>query len=586
MKKEDRIDTGKAFSLLWRYLAMQKGKIGAGVMATIMIGVMELLTGAFLKFLTNTVTKIEGVRAGGEELKIPVKLNLDLDLIGQKLGIIDRVLKGPAEIFRGILIISLVFFMLYLLQALFQYAREVYMNLAIERVLQKFKSDIFRTILGAPVRFFSRNATGDLISRVTYDAAVLTDTINILIEISRTFIYIVMFVPVMFFINSRFALFTVIFFPASFIIIRYIARIIKRSSKDVSDNVGDYTAFMEERINRQRLIKTTVNEKTEQGRFDDLVEKNYQYRRKLILQRFFLKPSNELMGMMVLAVLFIFFSKHLLAGESNIGDVAFFLYLVKECFKPVKKVAQAVGDLNMALISTGKIERLFETEQERSGSEQILGDKVINELEVRNLDFSYNGKPVISGLSLKLSRGERVIITGETGAGKSTLCSLLCLLNEPSPGSVMLNGTDINKFPLSEVRRKVVLVTGDMPLIPGSIISNLFYGNNGTPDDLERYRRILPGSVFTSPDTVINGSETILTSGEARKIALVRAFLSQPSVLLLDEAFSYLDEDDIRQAIDLIPAGTITIIVSRNRVVLESGSMIMVMKDGKLTPST
>ncbi|MEZ5012609.1 MAG: hypothetical protein R2744_13970 [Bacteroidales bacterium] len=148
MSREQRIDTGKAFRLLWRFLIRQKGKIIAGIVATIMIGIMELLTGAFLKFLTNTVTRIQGLNSGREVLKIPMKLDLDIELIGEKIKLIDRVLQGPEQIFRGILVISLIFFILYLFQALFQYAQEVY-EPGYREVLQDFKSRIFKTVLGA-----------------------------------------------------------------------------------------------------------------------------------------------------------------------------------------------------------------------------------------------------------------------------------------------------------------------------------------------------------------------------------------------------------------------------------------------------
>lgn len=582
MKRDERIDTGRAFRLLWRFLVKQKSRILAGVFATIMIGLMELLTGAFLKFLTNTVTKIEGLNSGGEELKIPVKLNLDLDLIGEKIRIIDRTLSGPEQIFRGILVISVTFFILYLFQALFQYAREVYMNLAIEKVLQDFKSKIFAAVMGAPVKFFNTNSTGDVISRITYDVAVLTDTINILVEISRTFIYMLMFIPAMFLINTRFALYTVIFFPVSFILIRIVARIIKRSSRDVSDNVGDYTAFLEERINRLRLIKTSRAERAEQASFDQLVEKNYRFRRRLILQRFFLKPSNELLGILVLAILFVFFSSHLLAGQSNVGDVAFFLYLVKTSFKPVKKVAQAVGDLNMALISTGKIERLFGEEQERTGGSHTLGGAPVTEILISNAKFGYNGRAVIDGLSLEMKRGDRIVITGESGAGKTTLCSLLVLLNEPGPGQVMLNGIDITSLPPAEVRSAIALVSGEMPLIPGTIRENVLYGTGAGDDDLEQFRHFLPGKVWTEPGLTINGSEGGLTSGEARKIAFARALLSKPSVLLLDEAFGFMDEEDIRKALNLIPAGIITLFVSRSTIVMDFSDRVYRLRGGVL----
>ncbi len=583
MEKAKRINTNKAFRLLWRFLVRQKRKIAAGIIATIMIGVMELLTGAFLKFLTNTITKIEGINSSGGELKIPLKLNIDLEFIGENLSLIDKTLKGNQEIFKGVVVVSVVFLILYLLQALFQYAREVYMNLAIERVLQDFKSQIFAKLLNSPLRNRGNNETGDTISRVTYDVAVLTDTINILVEISRTFIYIVMFVPVMFIINPRFALITILFFPLSFIIIRYVARIIKKSSLDVSDNVGDYTSFLEQRINRLRMIRIFNTEDKEKMRFDRLVDDNYNYRRRLILQRFFLKPSNEFMGMIVLAILFIFFSKYLLAGESNLGDIAFFLYLVKTSFKPVKKVAQAVGDLNMALISTGKIERIFEEESDTTGGDVSLNGMKIDTVRINNLSFAYNGTPVLKDLSLALGKGMRVAVTGETGAGKTTLCSVLGLLHEASPGSIFLNNTDITLIKREEFRKEVILVDGEMPLMPGTVFQNVAYGTDAEESGISKYMGFLPESVKATPDLVVDGNGRSVTSGEARKIALIRALLRNPSLLILDEAFNFMDEEDIDEAFKLIPKDTIVLFVTRSTKALQHADKVFSLRDGKLT---
>ncbi|MEZ5012607.1 MAG: ATP-binding cassette domain-containing protein [Bacteroidales bacterium] len=225
---------------------------------------------------------------------------------------------------------------------------------------------------------------------------------------------------------------------------------------------------MEERINRLQLIKSSQEERYEQASFDSLVEKNYQFRRKLILQRFFLKPSNELLGIMVLATLFIFFSRHLLAGESNIGDVAFFLYLVKTSFKPVKKVAQAVGDLNMALISTGKIERLFEEEQERDSGTDSLENTEVESIKVNGLKFGYNGNPLLNGVSFDLFRGDKIVITGESGAGKTTLCSLIVLIREPSRWDEFLLTEEILQPFLPARSKPGPFMSGEIPLMPGT----------------------------------------------------------------------------------------------------------------------
>jgi ABC-type multidrug transport system fused ATPase/permease subunit len=238
----------------------------------------------------------------------------------------------------------------------------------------------------------------------------------------------------------------------------------------------------------------------------------------------------------------------------------------------------------MALISTGKIERLFEEEQERSTGSESLGSDEVKEVEIKNSWFGYNGNPVIKGLSLKMKSGDRVVITGESGAGKTTLCTLLSLLNEPAPGQIWFNNRDITRLSPSEVRNRVALVSGEMPLIPGTLIENITYGNTAVFKDIDRFRGFLPDKVWEKPGLMVNGADSEITSGEARKIAFARALLRNPSFLILDEALSFMDDTDIDRALQLIPREIITLIISRNSSVMKNADRIYKLSNGVLNP--
>jgi len=204
---------------LYKYIVKQKKKILLGVLATLLMSLVELFTGSMLKFLTNLIDKFTGSFAEGidKAAKLPVKYNIKMPLTGEKVNIVNNTLKGSDEIFQGMLMLCLVFIALYFFLALFNYLRRVFMNAATQRILQTFKADIYNKILKLPYSFFRNNKTGDVVSRITYDVTTLSEIIDLLIEVARASVYILVFIPVMIAMSWQLSIFTILFFLISIV---------------------------------------------------------------------------------------------------------------------------------------------------------------------------------------------------------------------------------------------------------------------------------------------------------------------------------------------------------------------------------
>lgn len=558
---------------LFKYITNQKNLILLGVLATLLMSLVELFTGSMLKFLIDLIDKFSGSFADGilKNAKLPIKYNIKHPITNEKIEIFNTTLKGSDDILKGMLILCLIFVGLYFLLSLFNYLRRVFMNAATQRILKNFKTDIYNKILKLPFSFFHQNKTGDVVSRITYDVTTLSEIIDLLIEVARAFIYILVFIPVMFMMSWELSLFTILYFPLSVILIHFITKKIKGVSKKITDNVGDYTAHLEEKINKIKLVKGFGKEKEEHEVFDDLVEQNYRHNIKLIKLKFALNPGSDFLGMIVLSIVYIFYSYKLTQGAGTLGDIVFFLYLVKTAYKPVKKVAQAWGQLHVALVSTKKIFHLMDEEEEKMNND-LLNETIgiVDSIKFKNISFSYpdDKRAVLSKVNFEAYKGDIVGVTGKTGSGKTTLLSLIPSFFCPTSGEILIN--DSNKQSISEIRKNCAHLGTDSLTINATIKENIEYSGNSISKDQEiEFTKFIGLSNSNELNWIIGKDGVNLSDGQKQKVAFLRAILTHPKILILDEVFSSLDQEDVSYIINKCKDTVdIVFVVSRKEAVL------------------
>lgn len=573
---------------LYSYIIRQKRMIILGVMATLLMSLVELFTGSLLKFLINLIDRFAGTVKEGiaENIDLPVKYSIELPLVRDKLVLLDTTLNGSSGILNGMIWLCIVFLLLYFFLALFNYGRRVFMNAATQRILQNFKSDIYKKILRLPYSFFRRSKTGDVVSRITYDVTTLSEIIDLFIEVARAAVYFLVFIPVMFILSWQLSLFTILFFPLSVILIGYVTRYVKKVGKKLTDNVGDYTAFLEEKINRFKLIKGARTENQEEEAFEELIETNYQFNLRLIKLKFFLNPSNEFLGMIALSVVYLLYSHRLANGNANLGDIVFYLYLMRTVYKPVKKVAQAWAQLHVALVSTRKIFRLLDEQEEKiDGAESGIDLHEIEKIEFKDLRFSYpDGEgDVLRGIDIRVKKGDIISVSGKSGAGKSTLMNLLPGFYFPTGGEIRINDLNYANYALHALRSAVAHVDSDTQIINGSILQNIEYGNARLDRSQHNEYASFLGLDNGSQLSKIIGKEGVdLSEGQKQKISFLRAVSSKPSVLILDEAFSSLDKENISFIMENCQSINIVFIVSRKPEIQEFANRCIHISKGRV----
>lgn len=551
------------------YISRNKKFILSGILFTLLMGIVQIMTGTLLKLISDSVEKF----IKSDSASVPIKLSLPF--LKQKIVVFQTLLEGKEDIFWGLLYVGLAYLIFSFFELLFEYFREVYMNAGAQKILQNFKSDIYGKLLRLPYRYFYKHKTGDLISRVTYDVTTMTDIINLFIELTRSFVYLIVLLPVMFFISWKVTLIVIVFFPLSFILINAMIRKIEIVSKGITDNVGDYTAFLDEKINNFRLVKIFGQEEKEQKKFENLIEENYKLNLKNIKLISFLKPSNQFLGVMGLCLVFLYFNYTMVFEGTKIGNAVFYLYILSQAFKPIKKLAREVGRLQIAAVSIKKIFRFLDSEEETDNNLSGNGNPGnIDSIEYKDATYSYDSeKDAIRNVNLKINKGEAVSVTGKSGSGKTTLVKLLSRFFDIDSGKILVNGIDIKDLRLKYLRSKIVIVNQYTNVFDGSIVENITYGFNEIDQVLvDKLKKLL-----NTED--LDKDVSSLSEGQKRIISIFRALIYKPEVLILDEIFEAVDHKVITELFELMKDISIKIIITRQERVMELTDRQINMED-------
>ena len=545
------------------YMVKEKRRIIYGFLCTLMMGMSEVFTGAMLKLFTDTLSG-KGSSFNGEVLKLHLKFSIKNIFNDGNMTLFDKKLAGSAQVLSALYYLCAAFLGIYLLKVLFDYLRSVMMNGAAEGMLRDFKKDLYAKSLRLSENAFSRRKPGDIVSRMTFDVMRLRELVEMLIEVSRSVIYIIIFLPLMFVLNWKLTLMTFVFYPVSVYMIDKLGKIISGLGKKVSDNVGEYTAYFEESLNHRRVINALGKESRRKQLFSSLIDKNYLLNLKLIKARYMLKPSNEFIGMLFLGVLFLILGRGFVHNGKTPGDIMLYLYFVKTSYKPLKKVAHAVGTLQVALVSSRKIFDFLDDEEDENRGGEITSPAYAS-MESMGLAYSYDGiNNVFSGITVSIRSGDRLCVTGPSGAGKTTLLKIFAGLLDDYRGSVRFCGDEIRNH--GEYAGGNALLLSSFDAYPGDPFEEISDNINGD-DLLAGLRRSVAERHGADYSRMPNGARAALIVG----CALAR----KPAMLLIDELCDFMDDELADRLGPLFEKVPIVVIVSaRDSVISRCNSRL------------
>jgi subfamily B ATP-binding cassette protein MsbA len=461
------------------------------------------------------------------------------------------------------------------------------------RVIKAIRGDLFSHFLALPTRYYDREGTGHLLSRLTYNveqvAEAVTKSITSLIRDTLT---IIVLLSVVVYINWRLALFVLVLAPPLSWLIRNVSRSFRRYSGRIQSSMGDVTSSVKEALDGHRVIKVFNAQEAEARDFEQINEHNRKSNMKLIAARSISNPVVQFIASLGLGGILWVSLHQIQAGTMTPGDFMAFITATLMTTAPLKRLMDSFAPLQQGLAAGASIFEVLDEPREDFKSGKPL-PRLSGELEFREVSFEYTSEKggVLHSVSLHVPAGKNIAIVGRSGSGKSTLVALVPRFYDVTAGAVFVDGTDVRECNLRDLRHNVALVSQDVLLFNDSIRNNIAFGvENPDPQAVERAARMAYVDEFASNlpqgmDTSVGERGAQLSGGQKQRIAIARALLKDAPILILDEATSALDNESerrIQQALVELMRNRTTLVIAHRLSTIEHADEIIVMEDGRI----
>ena len=456
------------------------------------------------------------------------------------------------------------------------------------------RCSLFGHLQRLSLRFHDHQRTGDLTLRLMSDIKEVQDMIASGIPSFATNVCLLLgMFSLMLWVNWKFALVSLCLSPFMFFTVFRYKRRIKAASRKARKSTGMLAAFAQETLGSIRIIQGLAQEGRQDERFQAQSENHHQASLELVSYQARIAPLVDTIAALGVTIVIWYGATRVMAGELTTGDVVLFFAYVSSLYGPMKSLARFSVDIDKATVAA---ERIAEVMLIRSDVADHEGAQKISQLtgsiEFKDVSFEYEpGQPVLNDINLTISPGEKIAVVGATGAGKSTLMSLIPRFYDPNQGKVRIDGKDIRNYAVQSLREQISLVLQDSLLFTGSIRENIAFGRPGATDE-----QIAAASVTANADEFIQqlpeGYETLvaergtsLSGGQKQRIAIARAILRDAPILLLDEPTSSLDSSSERVVMDALERaakGRTTLIIAHRLSTTRLADRIVVLDHGRI----
>ena len=485
----------------------------------------------------------------------------------------------------------------YVASSVMDYLLNVLMIAISRRITYQMRKDIFTRLADMPVGYFDTHATGDIISRISYD----TDTINAslstdLVQIFASVITIVVSLYKMLTIQASLVLVFLVTVPLSILITRRITKKTHPLFRLRSRKLGELNGFVEEMISGQKTLKAYNQEENTLDELDDIngqaVEAYYQSE----YQTAAMGPSVNFIHNLSLTLISVFGTMLYMGGKMTVGDISSFVLYSRKFSGPIREIADIFNELQSSVAAAERVFRIIDEPVEpadRADARALAS--VQGRVELEHVSFGYTPeRTVLKDFSLEARPGQLIAIVGPTGAGKTTLINLLMRFYDPQSGVIRVDGQEISGLTRSSLRLAWSMVLQDTWLFYGTIAENIAYGRPGaTREEIEAAARAAHIHNFITRlpqgyDTILTDDAANISKGQKQLLTIARAMLMDSPMLILDEATSNVDtrtEMVVQQAMRELMQGKTCFVVAHRLSTVRSADRILVVRDGNVVES-
>jgi subfamily B ATP-binding cassette protein MsbA len=480
---------------------------------------------------------------------------------------------------------------LYLIKGALAYIHQYLMSFIGNGIINRMRDELFGSLQRQPLAFFDSHATGDLMSRLTYDVNLLqTSVTRVVTSFFKDSFTVAGLAGVIFYREWRLALLAIVVFPLALFSIIGFGRRLRRISHRSQVANADLTTVLQGNLAGQRIVKAFGREDYEAQRFSRVNREYFRLQMKWTATRELSSPVMELLGAFGIAGIIFYGGYNVIRGHSSPGTFFSFLAALLMLYAPIKSLSQVHNTVQEALAAALRVFGLMDREPEirnRPGAQPL--PTFSREIVFQGVSCNYQDCPALNDINLTVRQGEVVAIVGPSGAGKTTLLNLVPRFYEVQQGAILIDGLDIRAVTLESLRSQIAVVTQDTILFNDTVRYNVAYGNlkAGEGEIIAALRVAFAHDfVMALPqglDTVIGEQGVRLSGGERQRLAIARALLKNPQILILDEATSQLDyesEREVQRALDRLIQGRTTLVAAHRLSTVRNADRIVVLAAG------
>ncbi|MEM7587108.1 MAG: ABC transporter ATP-binding protein, partial [Acidobacteriota bacterium] len=489
--------------------------------------------------------------------------------------------------------IPAVFIVVFLLRSLAAFANGYLFQIIGLGATNDLRNDLYRRILRQSSSFYSRHPSGELISRVGNDISVMQNAItNRLLDLFQQSLTLLLLIWFLLSTHFQLALVCLVLVPAVFYPIVRFGKGMRKTSHRSQERLAEISNLVAEAVRGHRVVKAFGMEEFEADRFRQATRRHLKVKLKAQLLTYASSPVVESLAALGAGAFIVYAGYTVRQGELTPSQVVQFLTNLMMLYDPVRKLNKVNLVLQESLAAAHRVLAIMSVPNEiedRPEARRIEG--IAQEIRFEDVSFSYDSVAVLKGIDLNIRRGEVVALVGSSGAGKSTLVNLLPRFFDPDRGRVLIDDVDVRDVSLQSLRAQIGIVTQDTILFNDSVRNNIAYGRSDLP--LEQVRASARAGyadefIEQAPegyDTVIGESGLKLSGGERQRLAIARALLKDPPILILDEATSSLDSEAealVQKALDTLMQDRTALVIAHRLSTVKRADRIVVMEAGKI----
>ncbi|MEJ5286265.1 MAG: ABC transporter ATP-binding protein [Bacteroidota bacterium] len=517
--------------------------------------------------------------------------NLLSNIKNEFFNFLKNLVVNPNDVKSTLINLSVFIIILFVFKNLFKYLGSIVNARLEESIIRYIRNNLFSKLMTLDLNYFNTTQAGSIISTLTNDVTIVNSTtISALTGLLREFIQVVLFLFLLLSISPFLSLIAFSSSIATIGILRISTYYLRRYANRMQGAMADFTTVLQESLSGIRIIKGYNFEEQTKSKFFDKTNKYFKSSIKFQSVISLVPSLNEIFAIIALVIVFLVGGSFVLEGKMRGDELMLFLFALFSIMSPVATIVHNISQFQRGIVSTKRVFDILDQEV-KIVSNKNKEPKFEKCIEFENVSFAYNSDLVLKNVSFKVEKGKKVALVGASGSGKSTIVDLIVRFYDPIEGEIKLDGVNIKEFDIHKYRNLFGIVSQEIILFNDTIRNNILIGNpKASEEDILKACQISNSLNFIMKlpeglDTVIGERGVMLSGGERQRIAIARALVRNPEILIFDEATSSLDSESekvVQEAINASLKDKTAVIVAHRLSTIVNADEILVFENGKI----